>query len=259
MGRELQIDLERLRGRKLCIATPMYGGMATSGFITSMLRLQNMRDTYGLPYVFQALVNESLIPRARDTLAAKFLASDCTELMFIDADIEFNPEDVIALQHFDKEVIGGAYPKKAINWAAVKAAVVGNPAITPEQLALAGQSWASHMFKGDYTLEALEPVEAKDIATGFMLIKREVFEKLAGSCDTFQPPDDDPDRTPRKDYFTAGVHDGWYESEDYSFCRRWQELGGKVWLCPWMVLNHQGFYNFPGGMLEGASATGVLN
>lgn len=259
MAGEIEINLESLRKRKVFIATPMYGGMATAGFLTSLMQLQHMRDEMGLPFVFQAMTNESLVPRARNTLAARFLSTDCTELMFIDADIEFDAQDVILLQHFDKELIGGAYPKKSINWEQVKKAALKNPDIDPRMLALAGQSWASHLFKGEWTVSgAPVPIEAKELATGFMLIKREVFEQIAEASPEFAPSHEEPDQSPRRDYFSVGVKDGWYESEDYSFCRKWREAGGTVWLCPWMKLNHQGFYNFPGGFLEGAAATGEL-
>ena len=105
---------------KLFIATPMYGGQCYGYYAQSVLMLQKTMEREGIETVFSFMFNESLITRARNALTHGFLNSDATHLLFIDSDIRFNPEDVIAMLKADKEVICGMYPKKEINFASVK-------------------------------------------------------------------------------------------------------------------------------------------
>jgi len=241
------------------IATPAYGGGMHTQFVRSLLALQKTLMVCGIEHQFNQIYNESLISRARNGLAQQFLASDCTDLIFIDADIEFDPADVVALMHFDKELIGGAYPLKKINWDAVRAAVAKNPEIPAEALKSVGCFYASHLLDGSNTMRPFEPLEAEELATGFMLVKREVFEALQPHVPTYFPVfSGEKDRPVHWDYVQVGVHEGRYESEDYSFCRKWRELGGKIYMCPWMKLTHHGNYPFPGNMKAQADYLGQV-
>ena len=125
---EIQVKVEELKKNKVFIATPMYGGMAHGLYIKSCLDLQTTLARYGVETKFSFLFNESLITRARNYLVDEFLRStDFTHLLFIDSDIHYNPQDVIAMLALDKDVIGGPYPKKSINWGNVAAAARNHP------------------------------------------------------------------------------------------------------------------------------------
>ena len=108
---------------KVFIATPMYGGMCTGLYLQSMLNLQTAMMQNNIQAMVSNMFNESLITRARNALAANFLKTDCTHLLFIDADIQFKAHDVIAMLQADKDVICGIYPKKEINWSSVETAI----------------------------------------------------------------------------------------------------------------------------------------
>ena len=108
---EIQVKLDELKKHKLFIATPMYGGMNHGLYMKSCLDLQTTFMRYGIEIKFSFLFNESLITRARNYLVDEFLRSDYTHMLFIDSDINFNAQDVIALLALDKDVIGGPYPK----------------------------------------------------------------------------------------------------------------------------------------------------
>jgi hypothetical protein len=195
--------------------------------------------------------NESLISRARNRLVSMFLQSGFTDLMFIDADIQFNPDDVVFLMHFasepDKRVVGGAYPMKTINWDQVKRAVLANPAIDPGELPKMGAVFASHCDPGAADVPDFTLAPARDLATGFLLIRREAFIALAPHCQTYVPaPSEGLGTAPVAEFFPVGVDNNVYLSEDYFFCKKWKDIGGTVWLAPWVKLNHLGQYNFQG-------------
>lgn len=179
------IKVKELRKYRVMVGVPMYGGNCNGLFAQSMLKLTNLMAYYGIHMEPYYLFNESLITRARNYCADVFMRSDCTHLMFIDSDIGFNPQDVIsllALQQTSAEseydIIGGAYPKKNISWEKVKAAVdKGFGDENPNNL---------ENFVGDYVFNAKGngnfqiglPVEVLEIGTGFMMIRRETFDKF---------------------------------------------------------------------------------
>lgn len=173
---ELKISAEDLRKNKLFIATPMYGGMANGLYVKSCLDLQGMMTQYGVETRFSFLFNESLITRARNYLVDEFLRSGFTHLLFIDSDIDFNPQDVLALLALDKDIIGAPYPKKSINWRNVVAAVQQNANVEPGKLELVAGDYVFNPVPGTKQFNVSEPLEVMEIGTGYMMIKRGVFD-----------------------------------------------------------------------------------
>lgn len=187
MGIEINVPIEELRKRKLFIAAPMYGGQCAGMFTRSIADLSALCTHYGIQVRFYFLFNESLITRARNYCADEFMRSGDTHLMFIDSDIGFNPNDVIALlalQNPDAtqdnyDIIAGPYPKKCISWEKIKLAVdKGMADENPGEL---------EKFVGDYVFNPTgdtreiplgEPVEVLEAGTGFMMIRRNTFEKF---------------------------------------------------------------------------------
>lgn len=247
------IPVSDLQKTKLFIATPCYGGALTEPYFKSILRLVFFFDKHSIPLQFGTIANESLVPRARNTLTAFFLRSDCTHLMFIDADIEFKVEDIVRLIAADKDIAVGAYPKKGINWDMVKKHVLAN---NEGDLSAAGSEYAINFNFKDLKTRSIEVqdglVSLKDAGTGFMLIKRSVFDAMMKAYPELQYNNDinvDKDL----DKYTYALFDTIIEesskrylSEDYTFCRRWQDLGGQVWLDPNISLNHYGTIPFQG-------------
>jgi len=187
MGIEINVPMEELRKRKLFIAAPMYGGQCAGMFTRSIADLSALCTHYGIQVRFYFLFNESLITRARNYCADEFMRSGDTHLMFIDSDIGFNPNDVIALlalQNPDPsvdnyDIIAGPYPKKCISWEKIKLAVdKGMADENPNDL---------EKFVGDYVFNPTgetreialgQPVEVLESGTGFMMIRRQTFEKF---------------------------------------------------------------------------------
>lgn len=272
-GFEMKVPVEELRKKKLFLATPMYGGQCAGMFARSVADLSAMCASYGIPLQMYFLFNESLITRARNYCVDEFLRSGATHLMFIDSDIGFDPRDVLALlalQTDDSEydVIGGPYPKKCISWEKIKMAV--DKGFADEDPNVLDRFVGDYVFNPKKNTGAIpinQPVEVLEIGTGFMMIRRKTFEDYAKAFPTLSYKPDHV-RTEHFDgtreimaYFDCIIdpESKRYLSEDYMFCYNVQKMGGKVWLCPWMKMNHVGSYIFGGSLADlasiGASAT----
>jgi len=210
----------------------------------SMFQLAGYLYERGIPVTYGQTINESLVPRGRNGLVQRFIATEATHLMFIDSDIIFRPEDVTSLIQADKSVIAGLYPRKDIDWRSIRSAAIQGLPI--ECLADSGLSYVwEPMNRTSELRNAMEPVEASYCGTGFMLIKRDVFEKLADSVPSYC---DDCTKEHFgqiiKEYFATSIDNKRYLSEDYNFCRLVRESGIPVHIAPWVNLVHVGAYNF---------------
>ena len=232
MSFEIKIPISDLQKKKLFVATPMYGGACAGMYARSIADLAAICAKYEIPLQLYYLFNESLITRARNYCVDEFLRSDATHLMFIDSDIGFNPQDVIALlalqtEESEYDIIGGPYPKKCISWEKIKIAVdKGFADEDPNNL---------EKFVGDYVFNPKggakeipigQPVEVMEMGTGFMMIRRNTFDvyKKAFPHLSYKP---DHVRTAAFDgsreihaYFDCIIDpvSKRYLSEDYVFC-----------------------------------------
>lgn len=176
---KIEISREELAKKKLFVGMPCYGGMMTGMTAKSLLDLQTITSQYGIEIKFSFLFNESLIQRARNYIIDEFLnRSDCTHMMFIDADIAFNAHDVIAMLALEKEIIGGPYPKKSIEWGQLKKAIDKNPKLPVEEYPKLTGAIVFNPVAGMAKFSVAEPLEVSEIGTGFFMAKREVFEKF---------------------------------------------------------------------------------
>ena len=175
--------------------------------------------------------------------------------MFIDADIRFNPEDIVKMIEADKDIICGIYPKKEINWHTVKQAIDRETPI--EQLKQHTGSFVVNLvgYAGEVTVPVNEPVEIFNGGTGFMLIKRKVFKKLSKLVPEYTNDVGDlsgqlKNSAKIKEFFATSIEPDTNRllSEDYLFCRIWRMAGGKVYAAPWAYLGHMGSYIFEGGL-----------
>lgn len=175
---ELTIKLEELRKTRLFVATPMYGGQNNGMYMKACLDLQGICIQHGIDVRFSFLFNESLITRARNYLVDEFLRSGATHLLFIDSDIHFDPQDVLALIALNKDIVGAPYPKKSINWRNIAGALIKNPTINPGELDGLVGDYVFNPVPGTKQFKVTEPLEVMEIGTGYMMVKREVFDKF---------------------------------------------------------------------------------
>ena len=198
---------------KLFIATPCYGGMMTMFTAKSLMGLTSLLTEKKIDFQFYGLANEALIPRARNYCVEEFLRSDATYLMFIDSDIIFKPEDVLKLLDDDKNIIGAAYPRKERNGGHVGGEGNG-------------------IQRVDY------------LGTGFLMIKREVFEGLKDDKIKYYPDHQGTKFDGQHSiyaFFDCGIVDSRYLSEDYMFCHRAKEKY-TIWIDYDIKLKHVGMY-----------------
>ena len=222
---QVQVNVDFLKTTRVHIAMPCYGGMLTESTFMSFIKFANTARQLGVDWTLETMVNESLISRARNTLTAKFLhQKESTHLMFIDADIGWEPWHLLVLLNHDKDVIGGLYPMKTMP---IK--------------------WVVNGFEGaEEGADGLQ--EVSKAGTGFLLTKRAVFEKMASHPAVKQYKNDiglDPIYDQHlKTYFDTAVRQNRYYSEDWTMCENWRDMGGRIWVDKRVLLRHSGSYVF---------------
>jgi hypothetical protein len=222
---QIQVNVDYLKTCKPHICMPCYGGMLTESTFMSYIKWANTCRQLGIDWTVETMTNESLISRARNTLVAKFLSNPTsTHLMFVDADIGWEPWHLLVLLNRDVDVIGGLYPMKTLP---IK--------------------WVVNGFPGaEEGADGLQ--EVSKTGTGFMLVKRHVFEKMnvhpavkSFANDIGLPKELDQHL---KTYYDTAVRENRYYSEDWTFCENWRDLGGKVWVDKRVLLKHTGTYTY---------------
>ena len=260
---KIEIPIEVLRTKHIFIATPCYGGQIGEPYFRSMMRLAILCNKYDIQFTVSTLANESLITRGRNTLVSFFMEHpDATHLFFIDADIEFDPNDLLRMVAYDRPITVGAYPKKAINWQSIIEAARRNDEETTETIE--GHS-SNYVVNFEFvTDEDGNPqnqiqirdnlIKLKDAGTGFMCIQRDVIQKMFDAHPELKYANDiNVDQKFEKHMYALfdtmiDPESRRYLSEDYTFCRLWQQMGGEVFLDPRTGLNHVGHYTFRGNI-----------
>ena len=263
LDEKIEVPLGLLRQKHIFIATPCYGGQLGEPYFRSMMRLAILFNKYGIQYTVSTLANESLVTRGRNTLVSFFMENpSATHLFFIDADIEFNPEDILRMVAYDKPIVVGAYPKKAINWHSIINASRADESETEETIE--GHS-SNYVVNFDFVTDKdgnktpavqIEDnlVKLKDAGTGFMCIRKDVIQQMFDKHPEYKYVNDiNVDQ--KFEPFMYALFDTVidpdsrrYLSEDYMFCRTWQNMGGTVYLDPRTALNHVGHYTFRGNI-----------
>jgi hypothetical protein len=223
---QIQVNIDYLRQQRVHLCMPCYGGQLTESTFMSYIKWGNTCRQLGIDWTIETMTNESLISRARNTLVAKFLNTEnSTHLVFIDADIGWEPWHLLLLINHDVDVIGGLYPMKSL----------------PVR-------WVVNGVENGAVSDDGNVVEVSKTGTGFMVVKRHVFDKLQQhpavvpfKNDIGLPQELDPHM---RTYYDTDVREGRYYSEDWTFCENWRDLGGKVWVDKRVLLRHTGTYTF---------------
>lgn len=221
----------------ILVCTPAISGDMNFQYVLSIIKLERLCRDEGITIDYQFVAHESLIPRARNYLCEIFLSqSSHTHLLFLDADIAFDPEDILRMIRSNVPLIGGVYPKKKLNWERIKGPMAYDD--MPSLL-----DYVVIPLKPSDPVDTDTPCEVKYIGTGMMLIQRHVLLEMAKA---------NPTNTYLANgeryhlYFHCALHENEYLSEDYYFCEVWRMLGGKVYAAYWTKSTHWGLIGYKG-------------
>ena len=226
---------------RLFISTPCYGGLCLEPYLTSILRLQILMIQKGYQLMIDTTENESLVHRARNVSVGRFMQkTDAEYFMFIDADVHFDPESVVRLLESGHDISVACYPKKCVMWEQAKQCVKNGDQRDPAKMA------SSLVVNFGATNRPVVNgfIEILDGPTGFMMIKREVFKNLEEKFPELWCKNDHQNRD-FDDYHACfdcmiDPESKRYLSEDYAFCRRYQQTGGKIFADVNTTLGHVG-------------------
>lgn len=238
---------------RILIGTPCYGGLVTHVYMQSILQLMATAARLDVELSLGLLAHDSLITRSRNTILANFLDTpQMTHLMFIDADIGFTPQQVERLLLLDQDIAAGMYPVKVIHWPQVQSRMAEG--LGSDDLPRAGLNYVGIPCKGEEREERNGFVTGQYAGTGFMLIRRSAVERMVAAypetkyknIQTYPLP-----KHPSPNQYNLfdcmiDPETGTYLSEDFTFCRRWRQIGGKIWLDQQSELTHIGCYEFEG-------------
>lgn len=232
---------------KIYLSTPCYGGVCLQEYIESVVNLQLTLMREGIQLFIDTTENESLVHRARNVSLGRFMQkSDADLFMFIDADIHFDPRSVVTLARSNHDIAVACYPKKVVMWDQAQTAVEND---VDKDMALVSSSLVVNFGARNLKVEN-DFISILDGPTGFMLIKREVLEKMSKQYPELNCVNDHQNRD--IDNYCA-LFDCMidpvtrrYLSEDYAFCRRWQQMGGKIHAHIHTTLGHVGNLPFSG-------------
>jgi hypothetical protein len=253
----------------VCILTPCYGAVCFIEYVTSLIATMNVCSSVGIRVKVEFCRNDSLVSRARNNLVARALGDkEVTHVLFIDADIIWDPVSIMKLLVADKGLIGGIYPLKNYFWDKLS----NNTGITKTWIDAKNASQLKNLITDkdliqhkllNYNLNLLPTGlsiennigKVRHIATGFMMIKREVFDKMFVAFPSTKYTDDVSFLRPEENkyayaLFDCGVEDDHYYSEDWMFCSRWSKMGGEIWVDISINLTHIGIERYHGNYLS---------
>ena len=217
-----------LAGRRLFIAIPAYDFKVTLKLAISLASFSQEALKYGIEIQIGSICGCSVVSRARNLLVKDFLESNCTDLLFIDADINFDANDVFRLLAWAGD------PKKGI--------IAGVPRTRKTD-----KVYIARLDQDDQglTMNGMGLVRAQRVATAFMMVRREVFENLIEKHPEWSYYDDNSGRHLHA-VFDFKVTPTGYIGEDFLFCDRARELGYEVWIDPTIKLGHMGVQEYEG-------------
>lgn len=225
---------------RVMFATPTYDYQVAVDYSSSLMATSIHCTHLGIDARAKFVAGLCFIDLARNDLVKHFLATDCTDLFFIDADVGWDWKVVPRFLSYTQSIVAGLVPKK---WA-------------PE----AGSQPPFHdnALTGKMEGNLLEAFEAP---TAFMRVKRHVFEILDAAYPHYKTFKTMERGIP---YFQTGFYkdpvneDVAFMGEDIFFCRQWCRLGEKIYIDPDVNFSHRGSNSWKANHLEHCFEVGKL-
>ena len=246
----------------LHILTPCYGSQVFVSFTETLIRTIKILEKLGIGVTTNLLGNESLVQRARNRLVCSALKDNkMTHVLFIDADITWDPNDIVRLLFYNKDIIGAAYPFKHYFLERLEPKFMENTEKRRNELyynkGFDKTEFLKHNllnynlnYKKDGNKIENNLMEVKHIPTGFMMIKRHVFKKMMERFDIGYVSFEDGKDTQYYAFFDCCIKNNRYLSEDWFFCDRWTNMGGKIYVVPDITIAHTGLCHYKGRLLS---------
>ena len=272
--KQIIMDYVTLHSPKLYILTPCYGGMCNTSYVTCMINTIDIFNGFNIPLKIEFCRNDSLVTRARNNLIAKAMCNkETTHIIFIDSDISWDPMDIIKLLLSDKPLIGGIYPLKRYDWSKLMTDSTNpyNSNVIQSLLDRKRKSYYDKTMSDEdmircnivkYNLNFLGKelridnnlAKVKHIATGFMMIQRQLIETMFKAYPMTKYTDDVGYLSKDEDeyayaLFDCGIDEGHYLSEDWLFCHRWSKIKGDVYVDVSIGLTHSGNEEYKGSFI----------
>ena len=253
------------------LLTPCFASICYVNYVHCLMATIELFRKYNIELVVEFCRNDSLVSRARNNLVARAMANPkMTHIIFIDNDISWDPQDILKLIISDKNIVGGIYPLKNYNWSDLLANKKNptNPNVVSDIIKRKNASQFKDIISDEnmiqynlvrYNVNYLNNTlnieknlaKVNHIATGFMMIKRTVIEKMSKAFPSTKYVDDVNFLKPEENEFAyalfdCGVEEGHYFSEDWLFCHRWTKMGGSIWMDVSIALTHTGIEDYKG-------------
>lgn len=210
--------------RKVMIAAPSYDGTITVWHASSLSETCKLGLTKDINVFAIYMSYDSLVQRARNDIIQLALETEVDDLVFIDCDVDWSPEDFFKLLEHDVDVIGGIYPKKGDQ-----------------------EEYPVKALNGNMKFKENGLVEVEGIATGFLRLTKKAIQKIWEVSEEYTEPHKPK---PIRMVFDIAIQNGELVSEDIAFCRKWRDLGEKVWFDPSINLSHVGTKRWNGNFLS---------
>lgn len=218
--------------KKLFIALPCYSQQVHIFTLMSIIGGIPALAAAGWQWHIHCQVGDGLVARCRNMLISEFLSTDCTDIFWLDDDVQFSPQDWIKIVDGREPFLAGVYR--------VKNAQVRFPA-----------NWA-----GEPRVQENGYVEAEHVPFGFVRLTRAVLDRMIAGL---KPPTWQEGAKRHYELFGHEISHDLYWGEDYTFCNRWRSLGGKVWVDPTCELTHHGITGFTGKVGDHVEAEQKVN
>ena len=215
---------------KLAIATPFYSMTGYSPYITALTQTAQILCKTGVDWEYWDYSGDTYIDRARNMLVYRFFTSDCTDLLFIDSDLSWDPMGLVHLLKSPYELTGGVYPIKN-NWEHFTESIIYDGNHAPVQ---------------DLSTGLIESVW---LPAGFMRIRRSCIDRMYEAYKDNWFYSSAGEHIPN--LFECSVnHEHYRVGEDVEFCKKWTDIGGKCWIEPRITFNHAGVKLYEGNLHE---------
>lgn len=222
MARMLHRREDPALGQKVFIAVAAYAGCG-AGFTWSLFHTGAALARAGIAYELAIYAGNCHVDDSRNRLTRDFLNSDCTDMVFLDADIGWQAGDFLKLLSYERAIVAGVYPKKH-----------------------GDDTYPVKLLPGEIWSDADGLIEVMGVPTGFLRIRRAVVERLAETAETYNAKNDRAYATAC--IFERQIHGGSRWGGDYVFCRKARAAGFKVYVDPTMRFEHSGEDSWSGSL-----------